>query len=343
MAEQLSQADIDALLDTFSSENPGEAAAKAAASGSARAPRELSADSYDFSHPDLLSRDQVRALRTVHEGYAQALAKRLSTEFLTSVSASVVSIDHLTYAEFLMLLPQPTVLSVIEVPQLEGNLAVELNPNVSFAFIDRLLGGEGNPIGKLRSLTAIEQGLMERVLQKSCQELAGVWAPIFPLDFELQAIEANPELARVVGPNEMVVLVSMELRINDVSGMMNLCLPHVVMEPAIQRLSQGTMAARKSKSAPARQKEALQESLAAAELRLDIDLGHTTLSLRELLDLEPGDVLRFTSASPSGVVAQVEGTPKFEGSAGRSRGAYAVRVERTLNRNESSGGKGGGA
>ena len=147
----------------------------------------------------------------------------------------------------------------------------------------------------------------------------------------------------MVGPNEMVVLVSMELRINDVSGMMNLCLPHVVMEPAIQRLSQGTMAARKSKSAPARQKEALRESLAAAELSLDIDLGHTTLSLRELLDLEPGDVLRFTSASPSGIVAQVEGTPKFEGSAGRSRGAYAVRVERTLNRNESSGGKGGGA
>ncbi|HMB71111.1 MAG TPA: flagellar motor switch protein FliM, partial [bacterium] len=228
MAEQLSQADIDALLNTFSSESESSGSAPAAAApGRASRPQpEVKADEYDFSHPDLLSRDQVRSLRTLHEGYAQALAKRLSTEFLTNVSASVVSIDHLTYTEFLMLLPTPTVLSVIDVPDLEGNIAIELNPNVAFAFIDRLLGGEGMPVGKLRPLTAIEQGLMERVLQKCCHEMAGVWAPIRKLDFLLQAIEANPELARVVGPHEMIVLVSMELRINDVSGMMNLCLPH---------------------------------------------------------------------------------------------------------------------
>jgi flagellar motor switch protein FliM len=329
MAEQLSQSDIDALLSTFSSEEEGSGAGSSR-SAPDRNRREIKADEYDFSHPDLLSRDQIRALRTVHEGYAQALAKRLSTEFLTNVSASVVSIDHLTYTEFLMLLPTPTVLSVIEIPELEGNIAIELNPNVAFAFIDRLLGGEGLPISKPRSLTAIEVGLMERVLQKCCQEMSGVWAPIQKLAFELQAIEANPELARVVGPSEMVVLVSLEIRINSVSGMMNLCLPHVVLEPAIQRLSQGNVVMRKSKTAPARVRTALETSLRSSVVPVDVDLGRTVLSVRDLLGLEVGDVLRFQSATPEGAQANVEGTPRLAGSPGRSRGHLALRIARVL-------------
>ena len=220
MADTLSQADIDALLNTF-----GESAAAESSSGSGKGTGggdEGSGEAYDFGHPELLSRDQMRALRTLHEGFAQAVAKRLSTEFLANVSAAVVSIDQLTYGEFLMLLPSPTVLSVVEIPSLEGNIAIELNPNIAFTFVDRLLGGVGQPLAKVRSLSAIEQGLMERVVTKCCQELAGVWAPIQELEFELQSIEGNPELARVVGPNEIVVLVSLELRMNDVAGMMNL-------------------------------------------------------------------------------------------------------------------------
>ena len=327
MADQLSQADIDALLSTFSSEE--DAGGPSSRQGRPRRKgRESEADEYDFSHPDLLSREQIRALRTVHEGYAQALAKRLSTELLTNVSASVVSIDHLTYTEFLMLLPTPTVLSVIEIPELEGNIAVELSPNVAFAFIDRLLGGEGLPVSTPRPLTAIEVGLMERILQKGCQELSGVWAPIQKLAFELQAIESNPELARVVGPDEMVVLVSLEIRINGVSGMMNLCLPHVVLEPAIQRLGQGNVVMRKSKTAPARVRAALETSLRDSVVPVDVDLGHTVLSVRDLLALEVGDVLRFRSATPEGAQASIEGVPRLAGSPGRSRGHLALRVSR---------------
>lgn len=347
MADPLSQADIDMLLNTFS--EGGAAAGEPAAGGdgpgsgrSTRPTREARAESYDFSHPDLLSPDQVRTLGTVHEGYAQALAERLSSEFLSSVSASVCSIDTLTYAEFLMLLPQPTVLAVIEVPQLEGGMAVELSPAVAFAFIDRLLGGEGMPIREIRPLTAIEQGLMEQVFRQCCEELAGAWAPIHAMDFHLRTIEGNPEFARVVAPSEMVVLVSLELRINDVSGKMNLCLPHHVMEPAIQRLCQGPGVLRRSGSAPAGPRGALRESIAGARLAIDVDLGRTTLTLRELMDLEPGDVLRFRSASPSGVEARVEDTPRLDGSAGRSHGFYAMRVERRTTRNDSPSGEGGG-
>lgn len=319
MSEQLSQAEIDALLDNFAS---GGGAAES--SGERRAASK--AQKYDFSHPDLLSREQARSLRTLHEGFAQVLAKRLSTEFLTNVSATVVSIDHLTYAEFLVLLPSPTVLAVLEVPELDGAVALELNPNVAFAFVDRLLGGEGKPIGRVRALTSIEQGLMQRVLHKCCHELSAVWAPVKRLEFQLQSLEANPELARVVGPNEMVVLISLELRMNDVSGMMNLCLPYVVMESAIQGLGQGGVSQRNPNERGGGARKTLERNLATAPLELEVELGRAELTLREVLALEPGDVLRWTAATADGAVAYMEGVPRLAGAPGRSGGRVAMRV-----------------
>ena len=335
MADTLSRADIDALLDTF-------AQRKVAERSTTDRREEVETETYDFSHPDLLSRDQVRSIRTLHEGFAQALAKRLSTELLTNVSASVVSVDHLTYGEFLMLLPTPTVLAVVEIPDLEGNIAIEINPDVSFTIIDRLLGGFGDPIGKVRSLTAIEQGLMERILQKCCQELDMIWAPILHLRFTTQSIEGNPELARVVGPDEMVVLVSLEVRVNDVSGMMNLCLPYVVMEPALQRLGQGTTYRRTSDRSSDATKGALEASLRRCPVVVDVDLGTSYLSLQDLLDLEVGDVLRFTPLSPEGAVGSIEGVPRVEGRPGRSRGRLAFRASSLHPRPSDEGGEGEG-
>lgn len=316
MADQLSQAEIDALLDTF-----------AGASPTAKVPRApTKSQSYDFSHPDLLSRDQVRSLRTLHEGFAQILAKRLSTEFLTNVSATVVSIDHLTYAEFLVLVPSPTVLAVIEVPELEGAVALELNPSVAFAFVDRLLGGEGKPILKARALTAIEQGLMQRVLQKCCHELSAVWAPVKRMEFRLQSIEGNPELARVVGPSEMAILVSLELRMNEVSGMMNLCLPYVVMEPAIQALGQASTLPRKAHETSDGSRKMLERTVGGAPVLVDVDLGLAELTVREILSLEPGDVLRWSSRGGSPATASIEGVTRLDGEPGRRGGRVALRV-----------------
>lgn len=318
MSETLGPAEMDALLETLSGKKEGADVAPTL--------DRKEAGSYDFSHPDLLSRDQVRSLRTLHEGYAQALAKRLSTEFLANVSASVVAVDHLTYGEFLALVQTPTVLSVIEVPQLDGNVAIELAPNVAFAFIDRLLGGAGKPVGKVRALTAIEQGLMERVFRRCCDELSMIWGPILSVDFAFQSIESNPELARVVGPNEMAVLVSLELEMEAVSGTMNLCLPYVVMEPAIKRLGQGTTFSRSAGRSSGRTKQALESSVRTSTLRVDVDLGHVELSLAEILDLEVGDVLRVTPACEDGACARIEDRSRLRGRPGRHRGNLALLV-----------------
>jgi flagellar motor switch protein FliM len=289
-------------------------------------PRAGRSGRYDFSHPDLLTREQSRSLRTVHEGYAQALAKRLSTELLSNVSARVLNVEHLTYGEFLARLPSPALLAVIEVPELAGKVALDLDLALAFAFVDRLLGGPGNKLEKKRALTAIEQGLMDRVLRKGCQELDAMWRPIQELHFKLSSIEANPELARVVSPEEMVVLIAFEITMNERSGRMNLCLPYVVIEPAVHRLGQGTTLVRAAAEDAGALRAALGESVGAARLAVDVSLGTVRLTLRELLQVERGDVLRVAPAAEAGAVASVEGEPRLCGVPGRSRGHRALRV-----------------
>ena len=318
MSSALSPAELDTLLRTLHPTPPaGAPVPTAGASPSGR---------YDFSHPELLTRDQIRTLRTVHVGFAQALGKKLSAELLTNLSASIVSIHHLAYAEFSMLLSRPTVLSVIEVPELDGKIAIELDPALAFAFIDRLLGGSGASIPEVRPLTVIEQGLMERILARCCAELAAVWSPIYPLSFQLQSLEANPELARIVEPNEMVVLIMFEIRMNEVSGNLNLCLPYVVMEPALNRLSQGAGPARAGVRVPAQHPQALEHSLEACPLSVDVDLAHVDVSFGELLHLQSGDVLTFSPLSESGAGASLQGVARLEGKPGRSRGQWAFQV-----------------
>lgn len=281
---------------------------------------------YDFSHPDLLSREQTRSLRTLHEGYAQALAKRLSTELLSNVAATVAAVDHLTYGEFLLLAPTPTVLAVVEVEELEGKIALDLQPGLAFAFVDRLLGGPGERLEATRTLTTIEQGLMDRVLRRACQEMEAIWRPFQELHLRLLSIESNPEMARIVSQEEMVVLVSLELVMNEVTGTLNLCLPYVVMEPAFHRLGQGTGYSGGSTHDTRAVREALDDTVRSCPVSVQVEMGTATLSLGELLDLEPGDVLRIVPASGDGARAALQGFARLNGVPGRHRGRRAFRV-----------------
>jgi flagellar motor switch protein FliM len=316
----LRQADVEALLGA--SRSSSEAESRPA--GADR--RERSSGTYDFGHPDLLSRDRIRALRTLHDGYAQALAKRLSTELLASVSATVTAVDQLTYGEFLMLLPAPTFLAVVDVCELDGAVAIEIDPSICFAFIDRLLGGPGAPLREPRPLTAIETGLMERVLRRSCQELDLAWAPVTRLQFRLQSIEASPELARVVAPSEMIALVTLGLAMNGLEGAMHVCLPYVVMEPALQRMARVTRYPRRAGGAPERVRDALEGALRSSRVTVDVDLGVVELTLREILALVPGEILPVTPIAGEGAAALVEGVPRLRGTPGRSRRRLAFEV-----------------
>ncbi|NNE43769.1 MAG: flagellar motor switch protein FliM [Gemmatimonadetes bacterium] len=328
MAETVDHAQVEEVLDTIEDSDAAAEPASGGMSFTAAAPAiPTGPTSYDFGHPDLLSREQARSMRTLHQGFAQALAKRLSTDLLSTVTATIGAVDHLTYAEFQMLLPTPTVLGVVDVPVLGGRIAVDLNPRIAFSFVDRILGGPGAPLEGNRALTAIELGLTNRIMQRTCEELGRMWKPIQEIEFSFLSIEANPELARVVNPDEMVVLITLELEMNETKGQMNLCLPYVVMEPAIHRLAQKNAAPALGEGEARHVEDALQDSLRRAPVTVDVDLGSVMISLRELLALQEGDVLRITPAAAKGALASIQGVPRMSGVPGISRNRRALRVE----------------
>jgi flagellar motor switch protein FliM len=278
-----------------------------------------------FGHPQLLPSEEILALRTIHERFARSLARKLSTELICDLSLRIDSIVPLTYTDFLHLLPSPAVLSVIDVPTLDGSIAIELHPSIAFAFIDRLLGGSGTSISEARALTVIEQNLLERILAKCCGELGALWSPVLPLSFQLRSIEANPELAPIVEPNEMVIRIAFEIRMNEISGNLNLCLPYIVMEPAFQRMRRGGAAPRSVEHADAPSQSIFGDSL-ETPVSLEVDLAQVEFSLRELLDLRAGDVLTLSPLSESGAAASLQGVAQLEGKPGRSRGRRAFQV-----------------
>lgn len=328
MPETVDQADVEEVLDVIEDSEGAPAVEGPGLSFAAAEPAIRTGPTpYDFGHPDLLSREQSRSMRTLHQGFAQALAKRLSTDLLSTVTATIGAVDHLTYSEFQMLLPTPTVLGVVDVPTFGGRIAVDLNPRIAFSFVDRILGGPGRPLEENRALTAIELGLTDRVMRRTCEELTRMWKPIMDIDFSFLSIEANPELARVVNPEEMVVLITLELEMNETKGQLNLCLPYVVMEPAIHRLAQSNAAPALAEDDADQVHGALTESLRGAPVTLDVDLGTVLISLRDLLALQEGDVLRITPAAEGGAQASIQGVPRMSGAPGVSQHRHAFRVD----------------
>jgi flagellar motor switch protein FliM len=284
LAEVLSQGEIDALLSAIST---GEMKIEDAKSEE----QEKKVKKYDFKRPDKLSKDQLRTIHMIHETFARLNTTMLSAQLRTSVQIQVISVDQLTYEEFTRSIPEFTIMGIFDTGALDGNAIIELNPNIAFTIIDRLFGGAGEFTEINRELTDIETTITEKMVLKLLGNMREPWENIIELNPKIEQIETNPQFVQIVGPNEMVVLVTFEIKIGNVEGMMNICLPAPMIDPIINKLSaQYWFSAIK--------KEKTEENLAAIKERLNkvnipviVKLGETTIKLSELLKLKNGDVV----------------------------------------------------
>ena len=231
MTEILSQSEIDALLTAISTgqvdttDYSPKAASKAV-------------KIYDFRRPDKFSKDQIRTLQMMHETFSRLNTTALSAQLRTQVSMHVASVDQLTYEEFLRSIPNPTTLAVVNMDPLAGAAVLEIDPPVSFAVLDRLFGGIGDPSAKTsREMTDIELSVMEGIIVRILGNLREAWSNVMDLRPRLGNIETNPQFAQIVPPNDMVVLVTMETKVGPVEGMTNLCIPFITIESVLERLS----------------------------------------------------------------------------------------------------------
>ncbi|MHC4915410.1 MAG: flagellar motor switch protein FliM [Planctomycetota bacterium] len=324
MPEVLSQNEVDALLSAVS-----EVSMDLASEADQSTAPEVSI--YDFKRPERVSKDQMRALETHHEVMARNLAATLSGYLRSIADCKLTTVEQLTYSEFIMSLPNPTCFNVLTAPPLEGKLVLEINPSIVFPIIDKLLGGQARPESVLdREMTDIESKLFGRITDRILAHLRETWAPIQRMDFAIIQTESNPQLLPIVAPNEVVVLISFEVRMDDVAGMMNLCIPYPVIEPVMSTFSTvQSWYSQPRKGQEAADAEAhLKASLRTTSLDVAAYLAETELSVRDLLELSPGQVLVTDKPADSPLLLTVAGKPKFLGRAGTYRGKKAFQITR---------------
>ena len=221
MADILSQGEIDALLSAFATgEGPVDVTAE-------EEEKVRQVKVYDFNHPDRFSKDQIRTMHQLHEHFARIFSTSLSAFLRTIVEVKLVSVDQISYAEFIRSIPNPTSLNIINMDPLEGDALMELSPTLSFPVVDRLMGGAGQVFKKNRELTEIEQTIIEKVLYRSFDCLHEAWANVLPLNLSLEASETNPQLLmQRYLPSEMVILMTFEVMMGEISGTLSFCIPY---------------------------------------------------------------------------------------------------------------------
>ncbi|HLV31794.1 MAG TPA: flagellar motor switch protein FliM, partial [Chitinispirillaceae bacterium] len=284
---------------------------------------------YDFRRPDRVSKDQMRTLQNLHDGYARQFSTTLTNFLRTFVEIELVSVDQLTYSEFVMSISNPSCIYVFKMEPLEGTAIIEINPSLVFFIIDRLFGGQGRPSEQNRELTLIEQNVIIRIVERGLNDLKDVWEHIGIFSPKIEAYETNPQFVQIAPPGETVILISLEVRMQNASGLMSICFPYMLLEGVINNLSGENWISSQS-SATSETREILENELQDIELSLSTVIGKTALTIRDLLQLQKGDVLCLDKLYDSDLLVQIDGKTKMAGRSGLVGRKKAVKITKIL-------------
>jgi flagellar motor switch protein FliM len=243
----------------------------------------------------------------------------------------VASVDQLTYEEFIRSIPNPTTLAVINMDPLRGSAILEVDPAVTFSIIDRLFGGQGEGAKFQRDLTDIEQSVMEGIIVRVLGNMREAWSTVIDLRPRLGQIETNPQFAQIVPPSEMVVLVTLETKVGEVEGMMNFCIPYLTIEPIISKLSAQYWYSSVRRGGTTENLNVLKDRLASVRVTMVAEIGTMQLTMRDVLGLRPGDVIRLPDTRVGDPMQVTIGArKKFLGRPGVLGNKVAVQVVRKI-------------
>lgn len=314
MSRVLSQAEIDALLTVAA--GTGKATARTADLGPVVR--------YNFRRPDRVSKEQMHALQFLHERAARNLSTSLSAYLRTTINLSVTSVEQFTYQEFLATLSDPTAFYSLSIAPFDELGALEISPAVAFAMIDRMLGGTGQTAPMARPLTEIEQNVIDEVVLLVIDGLADGWRAVANLAFGIRGRETRPQMLQVAAPNEIVCAVAFDLKVGEVRGAVNLCIPTNVVETSEGQFSSAWQ--RQKRELTPTERAWLVENLGRVTLPV-VPLIRTRLKTGAVLALKPGEVVALPLSAESPIDVYVGGTRKMSGRLASERGRLMVQVE----------------
>ncbi len=282
---------------------------------------------YDFKRPERVGKEQMRAFQSLHEGFARNFGASLSALLRTIVEAKLISVDQLTYSEFVYSLEIPTCFNLLKPTPLEGNWILDISPALLYPIIDRMLGGVATPESAMkRPLSEIEIRLTSRITSAFLRDLTMAWSNAVALRVEVERIESNPQLVQIVPPNEVVILVSFELTMGKTRGMVNLCIPFNTIERIGSKLTNNSwIGYASSRSTEASQKQ-ISNLISESHTEVVVTLARSTLRATDLLNLQVGDIVNTEKDIREPLDVEVQGLVKFTAKAGTLKGKKAIEL-----------------
>ncbi len=327
MAKILSQDEIDALLSTVADEStegtggPGSSAGRIIL--------------YDFKHPNLISKEQMRLLENIHENFSRSFGVLLSAQLRMIVEIELLAIDQLLYSEFVMSIAPPGCLYVVNLENPTGQAILELSPSLVIFIVEKLFGGKGAfSAATTRAISSIEERIMNKVIQRASQEIANVWRPITPIETSIDRFESNPEFIQIIPSAEPVVVVSLQVKIHDNKTLMNFCYPYrwladVVGHPDVQDKMHFGVG-----ESTGEERDVLEKQVKLLPCNLRAELGTSKMSIQDFIHLQLGDLLILDSKPTEENMVYVRGKPVFKGIIGRKEKYRAVRITQRLHEKE---------
>ena len=327
MSEIMSQSEIDALLNAL---NSGEVDVKEIQ----EVDTSKKMKKYDFRNPQKISKDQLRTLEVIHENFARGMQTFLTGYLRAQVKINILTVDQFAYSEFSNALSNPAFLSIIDMNPLDGQILIDMSTNVIYTIIDRLLGGDGTEKQEVRTFTEIELSLLRKMMEKISYDIKDAWTNVIELKPVLEKIETNPQFAQIVPPNETIALITMSIEIGNIEGMMNICIPYILLEKVLDKLNTKFWFTTSKREHSKEEIQAVRQRILETKVPMVVELGKTTLSVRDLLSLQPGDVLKLENSNKNIIPVRVGSNIKFKGQMGVMNKKMAIKIVEVIEEGE---------
>ncbi len=318
MGEVLSQDEIDKLLNQLSS---GELDAQDLADNTEKQVRE-----YDFKRPSKFSKEHLRTLEIIFDHYGRLLSTHLPAYLRKTVQVEVMNSEAVTYAEFSNALANPVLLGIVNFAPLKGNIVIELAANLGYAVVDRMLGGGGDPLDKNRDFTEIELSIIERVFGVCVNLLREPWQNVVAIEPRLERIETNSQFAQIISPGEMIAIITINISIGEVEGLMNICLPFICLEDIMDKLNTKYWFSTLQDSDDMDYKVIIESLIEKAPIPMKAVLGNSSLPVIDFINLQVGDIIKLDSKVDDELDIYVGDMLKFKALPGSASDNYAVKV-----------------
>lgn len=322
MGDVLSQNEIDALLSALSS---GELDADEIKENA-----EKQVKDYDFARPSKFSKEHLRTLEIIFEHYGRLISTNLPVYLRKNVQIEVMNSEAVTYQEFSNALSNPVLLGIVNFAPLQGSIIIEMATNLGYAMVDRMLGGRGDSLDKVREFSEIELLIIERIFVVCVNLLREPWQNVLEIAPRLERIETNSQYAQIISPSEMIAIVTISMKIGEVEGLMNICLPYITVEDVIDKLNTKYWYANMQQYDETDYAEAIEFLIRKAQIPVKAVLGTSTISVSDFSMLQIGDIIRLDRGAEEELDVFVGNIKKFTALPGSSGDNYAVRITEVI-------------